>query len=259
MALTARLCTERERAPRLVETDDGWSGTRTYEVNTHDEALAMGCPEAAQRGSAWSAERPNLICIDRSSEYRCGLDDPGTREGGRTFIVCRYAQRTRRGVLPVAPVPGNAYSKWVDEVTQETVYYPVFDPTLVGPPEPPVANGQGMPREVTVQRLQVIEYVSGLSIDRLRALVRIRQSVNAEDLVVPALFGRGPILSFGPGEARYRSFSVEPMPEALEVTHDIAVGLDHDYYWRLENAAGLAVGDVRRSRRYEAMVWPTFG
>lgn len=260
MTVQATLMTDGNRAPTLRRTARGWEGRRCYEVNTHEEERAIEAMGVPRLGDVWSGARAVLACVDVSCRYLYGADIAGTGEGGTCQVDVTY-QSAGWGGAPVTPAGGLKYTELVTEVGTETVY---SEPREEGDPPvqglPPIANGEGMPRETVSQRVRVVTFWEPLALDgsMIRGLRGILQRVNSNLITLPPLHGQSEAarLELAPGEGRYRTFETALVGDLIQLTHDIAIAPTHDYFWGLYRADGTVIEPLNRSRRYLAANWP---
>lgn len=247
-------------APSLVDDDGVLSGRREYLVNTHDEEAAMAAAGLPRVGEPWSSTLPTLKVVRVGpTGYRGGRDGvDGT--GGWTIIPVAYAAPTGRGRLP-APVANLAFTEFEPFEQTVTVFFPVPDPTLVGPPDPnPINNGLGAPRLVTGTRLLVHRFYPASAIDAvfLRAFMPLFGRLNASAVTLPPLYTLGGQLSFQPGELLYHHMTPRvSTPNLIEVVHTLTAAVDHHFRWQPEDAQGRSTGVIVASQIIEAVNFPT--
>lgn len=273
MPILAELITDSRRQmgepPVLRYGRQGWSGSRHYLVNTHEERLALLAAPAY--GAAWDNDLPNLKVVSKETDYRARKDGTdGT--GGLTLVRCDYAEPEMAGFLP-PPFAGLAFTELGRADETQTVYFDLDAPSVPGsPPAPvswPLANGDGFAKRlgrVTARVYVYLQINSFPDITRLARLMRGKK-VNSDAVTLPRVLGTSVVLNVGPGQVQYEGFThqmvgggVGGQGALLEFVHEVSLAPDFKERWRVEDEEGNADGPVIVSRIYEeepfAGLWP---
>lgn len=252
---TATLETERDVAPTLEETLDGWRGTRNYRVNTHDEMRAMNALGVPQTVEPWDAQNPTLIASRRVATYLHGTDDPSTNIGGTTRVRVEYETPGRRGRI-VVPEVGFAYTEWEPATDTVNVLFQIEDPNTPYVIGPPIANGQGAPVEVSRLGLKVHVFYDLSYRFPAEQWLGIQQKVNRNLVRLPPLQRDGSGFDFAPGQLRYRMATPRVNGGTIEVVHDLVAAPDHFFRWMPEDSNGYATGSTNVSLVYPKIDFP---
>lgn len=233
--------------PPSVRVRDGvLSGRRDYRVNTHDELAALEALGVPREGDAWDASRPDLRCVEIGPTRYIGGRDGSDGTGGWTIVPAVYTTPSGRGRLPV-PTANLAFTEIDPGTRTETVYFPIPDPGLVGPPDPhPINNGLGAPRVVPTLRLLVHRFIPAASFTAatLRGFLPLGGRVNANAVTLPNLYTVGGALTFERGELLYLHATARPSGTLVELVHTLEAGLDFLFRWVPEDESGRAIPGV---------------
>ena len=262
------LLSDRDNAPRLVETAEGRRGQRTYLVQLHDEARALEAPGVPRIGDPWSDDQPNLVAVSREARYQGGRETASAGAGAMMHIVVGYETPGRFGAAPVVPRLGLGYTELEgDPQTASRLFGidpPQFAPDTLpagaawAPGRVAIDNGRGADVEVWRLTAFVTRFMepSVFSVARLRELIAMAGTVNEQEYLLPPLFARGgPMLALLPGQGLYRRPTLSMNGELLAVRHEIALAPNHHVYWQAEDQQGRADGGVLVSQVYPARAW----
>lgn len=206
--------------PELVREPGGYRGARHGWIDTGDITDALlNAANLPAYGSSWDALMPNLKVVRQQvmiwsgevSLARLDYATPGL--GGGTF---NYPAAIGQPVTLIVPTASTVTAKRFIDAT---------------PGEPPIAQGQGVPREVGEldHRVKVAYHLSNLAAvpwARIRSL-HTNNAINDEAVSLPNVFGSGYAKSAPAGTLRYRYAEFETDGDLFVVTHVMAEAEDH--------------------------------
>lgn len=239
MAITAELLTDKRWAPKLRRVGStGYTGDRTYKVNTIDEYEALNAAGLPQYRDPWSVDLPNCKVVEVGPAQIWGGTPDVNGENAWCRIPVKYETPGLGGRI-APPEPGDKWSSFVEGTSQVQVFAEVN----AAPGANPINNGQGTPKDIANGVIRVFSYHElNAPPDFARMIqAKSKQLVNDAVLPVPGLFGTTFNLQFNQGEARYHDFTVENRDGVLEVVHTLKVAPDHLYYGQIFDDKGVVV------------------
>lgn len=251
---TVTLLTTGADAPRLRLESAGKSGTRQFRVNTSTESAALSAPGVPVLGQAWDASLPDLLCRSLEARHEGGRDGPDG-VGGHTRIVAEYATASGR-LGPPEPAPHLRYSEAVFEVGQVTVVAPVLPgQSYVGPP---LGQGAGVSVERARLVMRVHRFVpAGQAVD-VAQFVALANTLNAQAVALPPLYGVGADVPFAAGQLVYRPPTITPVGALLQLTWDLPAAPNHQYAEQAVDERGYLVGQPVFYELLPRANWPAF-
>lgn len=244
------MLTAEDRQPRpedLSRDARGFRGRRWLIYNTRNADLLMVDPTASdlpQIGDPWSAQIPDLLCVDVRVIAREGTDGPLGTGGWSTFELeyqtpgySALGDRARR-------VKFSEISAEDAQVTQIlTLDYGTTDDG-VGPGSVVIAEGRGIPRQTGTTTIRVhvpIDSVDDVDLARLIELTELN-AINDAAIQIPAYrtTPAASLVTLQAGQARYRGYEwTEPDDRGrFFVVHTLAVARDHLARWTDEPVGG---------------------
>ncbi len=252
MAVTAELITATGKAPRLVRAARGYVGRKVFRVVGADSVeevyTATGLP------AMWSPFAPSgagssALLQNMEPEYIGGISPNRQYE-----VVCDFAEPSI-GAARERAVANTAFTE-VDLEKDTVVVYQPWRPSTGAPTSAkPLANGQGVPREVSRLILRVTVWRSiDWYAENWAELLSYLDTVNANAIDVPAPYGVGGDIAFTAGQLRFRGMrSPEVVDGVLRFALEFVAAPDHLVRWAPENSAGVLDWSVGLE---EAKVYP---
>lgn len=241
--------------PWLEFGRDGWTGQRSYLVETMEEKAAIASvPD--QYGSPYAADLSVCKCVRMRSRYMWGKDG-AAGSGGFSVVQCDFAEDGANGSLP-PPQIGLKFTVLGSQGGNVTLYYDVRAPTDPGsPPNPlsiPLRNGDGVNKQVGLMTARVYSYIPTSTFPDLQRIARLnqRRPVNSDNLTLPFINGTSAPVFLAPGQCQYNGFAHNLVGatggvRAIEIIHDLLIAPDFLERWRLEDAEANAYGDEKQS------------
>ncbi len=225
--------------PEITEEPGGFRGVRHGWVDTGDiTAALLSAAGAPRRGDSWDTLAPNLIVQRRTATLWSG-----------NLCLMRFEYATPGlggGVLEYPAAIGKPISVAAPSVSSVTAKKFID----ASPGQAPIAQGQGVPREVGLmdERVKVAYAMSNLSAvpwSRIRRL-HTTNAVNKDNVVLPNYFGSGYAKAAEASTLRYRLVEFELQADLFVVTHVMASAdvLGHWVTYQELDQDGNPVADV---------------
>lgn len=219
---------------------DGRRVVRSARINTRNAAAALSATGVPAINSPFDAENPGLLFRGMKVEGMGGVD-LGDGTGGwckatLEWTTANYGQNQ----------PNNPDEPWSEikvNVASVGVNFAVSGYWV----DTPLNNGEAVQIE-TGQALAIVhtfhrEQGFVIPMPQLLGLCSPNK-LNSAAITLPPILGSATRLTFGPGQARYRTFEIAAKDGIIEIQHHLVLAPDHLVRWGVKNKEGQRLGDA---------------
>ncbi|MFN4841103.1 MAG: hypothetical protein ACK5MB_12150 [Phycisphaerales bacterium] len=234
---TAELITATGKAPSLRRTTDGYVGRKIYRVLGADDLdavyAATGMPAMFDAFSAGAGALSLLQSMD--PQYIGGVSPNRQWE-----VTCDFAPPTI-GAARRRAIANTAFCEEDVEKDSVIIYQPWRPDTGAPTSARPLANGQGVPREISrrIIRVTVFRSPSWYATNN-NTILSYLDSVNANTIAVPRPYGISGKQNYNAGKLRFRGIRApEVVDGVLRFVLEFVAAEDHLVRWAPENSSGV--------------------